>query len=160
VSESRLDDLRRRVQKDPASMAFAQLAEEYRRAGRYQEAIRVCRAGLAQYPGYPSARVTLGRALIEIGLLDDAERELEQVVRTAPGNIAAVRALADIAPRRAAVLDLATPAAPQRSNPATRGSDPGTRSVADARVLRELETWLAAIVRDREQRKHGFTTLS
>ena len=59
----RIEDLRRRVQKDPASIAFAQLAEEYRRAGQYQEAVEVCRAGLAIHPGYLSARVTLGRAL-------------------------------------------------------------------------------------------------
>ena len=30
----RLEDLRRRVQQDPSSIAFAQLAEEYRRAGQ------------------------------------------------------------------------------------------------------------------------------
>ena len=34
AENSRIDDLRRRVQKDPASIAFAQLAEECRRAGR------------------------------------------------------------------------------------------------------------------------------
>ena len=55
----RIEDLRRRIQKDPASIAFAQLAEEYRRAGQYAEAIDVCRAGLALHPGYLSARVTL-----------------------------------------------------------------------------------------------------
>ena len=63
----RIDDLRRRVQKDPASIAFAQLAEEYRRAGQFSEAVEVCRAGLAVHPGYLSARVTLGRALVELG---------------------------------------------------------------------------------------------
>ncbi len=46
ADESRIDDLRRRVQKDPASIAFAQLAEECRRAGRFDEAVEVCRAGL------------------------------------------------------------------------------------------------------------------
>ncbi len=60
----RIEDLRRRVQQDPASIAFAQLAEEYRRAGLQQEAIDTCRAGLARHPGYLSARVTLGRALL------------------------------------------------------------------------------------------------
>ena len=41
----RIEELRRRVQKDPASIAFAQLAEEYRRAGSYEDAIAACRAG-------------------------------------------------------------------------------------------------------------------
>ncbi|MGH9349389.1 MAG: tetratricopeptide repeat protein, partial [Vicinamibacterales bacterium] len=62
----RIEELRGRVQKDPASIAFAQLAEEYRRAGDFEEAARVCRAGLERHPSYLSARVTLGRTLIEL----------------------------------------------------------------------------------------------
>lgn len=93
---SRLDDLRRRVEKDPASIAFAQLAEEYRRAGLLEQAVEVCRAGLAIHPGYLSARVTLGRALIELNQLEPAKQELEQVLRSAPENLAAIRGLAEI----------------------------------------------------------------
>ncbi len=96
----RIEELRRRVDKDPASIAFAQLAEEHRRAGDFEEAIRVCRVGLEQHPGYLSARVTLGRALLEIGQFDGAEAELNHVVRAAPDNLAAIRALADIHQRR------------------------------------------------------------
>ena len=66
----RIQELRRRVHEDPASIAFAQLAEEYRRAGRFEEAVEVCRAGLTRHPSYLSARVTLGRALIELGELE------------------------------------------------------------------------------------------
>ena len=92
----RIEALRRRVEKDPASIAFAQLAEEYRRAGDYEQAIRICREGLARHPGYLSAQVTLGRALIELGQFDEARAELEAVVSVAPDNLAAIRALADI----------------------------------------------------------------
>ena len=96
VDNPRIEELRRRVEKDPASIAFAQLAEEHRRAGEYEEAIRVSRTGLAQHPGYLSARVTLGRALLETHQLDEAQIELEQVVHAAPDNLAAIRALADL----------------------------------------------------------------
>src|SRR6187397_1152199 len=99
---SRIDDLRRRVQLDPASIAFAQLAEEYRRAGRWQDAIDACHAGLLVHPGYLSARVTLGRALLQHGDLDTAELELTRVVQAAPGNLAAIRALAEVQQRRGA----------------------------------------------------------
>jgi tetratricopeptide (TPR) repeat protein len=92
----RIDDLRRRVQKDPASIAFAQLAEEYRRSRQFSEAVDVCRAGLAVHPGYLSARVTLGRALIEIGELDAARTELEAVLAGAPENLSAIRGLGEI----------------------------------------------------------------
>jgi tetratricopeptide (TPR) repeat protein len=96
----RIEELRRRVQTDPASIAFAQLAEEYRRAGHYNEAIDTCHSGLSVHPGYLSARVTLGRSLIEVNDLDAAEVELRQVLHHAPENLAAIRGLAEIHHRR------------------------------------------------------------
>jgi len=97
---SRIEELRRRVQRDPASIAFAQLAEEYRRAGRYKEAIETCEQGLAHHPGYLSARVTLGRSYLETNELESAQLELRQVLRAAPENLAALRGLAEIHHRR------------------------------------------------------------
>ena len=96
----RIEELRRRVEKDPASLAFAHLAEVYRRAGRHAEAVATCRAGLTFHPTYVSARVTLGRSLIEIGDLDAAQSELQAVMSAAPDNLAAIRGLADIHQRR------------------------------------------------------------
>src|SRR5262245_23242728 len=92
----RIEELRRRVLADPASIAFAALAEEYRRIGRYEEAIDTCRTGLHRHPAYLSARVTLGRALIETGDYDAARQELETVLKSAPENLAAIRGLAQI----------------------------------------------------------------
>ena len=105
ADNQRIDDLRRRVQKDPASIAFAQLAEECRRAGRHEEAVEVCRAGLDIHPAYLSARVTLGRALLELNLLDDAQTELEFVLKSAPENLAAIRGLAEIHHRRGSLAE-------------------------------------------------------
>jgi len=92
----RIEELKRRVQSDPASIAFAALAEEYRRAERYEEAIETCKAGLVRHPSYLSAHVTLGRAFIEVGRLQDAREELEYVLKLAPENLAAIRGLAEI----------------------------------------------------------------
>ena len=98
--DPRILDLRRRVQADPASLAFAQLAEELRRIGANDEAVGTCRAGLVHHPDNLTARVTLGRALIELGTLDDAFTELTLVLDAAPGNLPAIRALAEIYQRR------------------------------------------------------------
>src|SRR5215217_7730864 len=100
ADSSRIDDLRRRVQKDPASIAFAQLAEELRRSGQLQEAVDTCRSGLAIHPSYLSARVTLGRALLELNQCDDAAAELGVVLKSAPENLAAIRAMGEIHHRR------------------------------------------------------------
>jgi len=126
---TRIDDLRRRVRQDPASIAFAQLAEEHRRAGRLQEAVHVCRAGLAHHPAYLSARVTLGRALVALGRDDEAQAELEYVLRAAPDNLLALRTLGEIQQRR--------------------------RADAGGLVLAALEGWLARIVADRAVRAAG-----
>jgi tetratricopeptide (TPR) repeat protein len=115
----RLEELKRRVQRDPASISFAALAEEYRRLGRLEEAVEACRAGLQRHPAYVSARVTLGRALMEMGDFDSAAGELEQVLRVAPENLAAIRALADIHRRRGEM-----PEPPHVVSDGAYGSDP------------------------------------
>jgi len=91
---------------DPASIAFAALAEEYRRQGRHEEAIETCRSGLQRHPSYLSARVTLGRALIETGEYDAASEELQTVLRSAPENLAAIRGLALIHERLGHAADM------------------------------------------------------
>ena len=143
MDNPRLDDLRRRVRLDPASIAFAALAEELRRAGQYDEAIEVCRAGLQRHGSYLSARVTLGRALVDSGQLDAAREELDAVVRSAPDNLAAATALAAVRDRAAA---LASP--PARPAERERIVLPGPRpapQVDQSASTRRLEQFLAAI---------------
>jgi tetratricopeptide (TPR) repeat protein len=100
--QSRIEDLRRRVREDPASIAFAQLAEECRRAGDLAEAVRVARDGLRMQGGYLSARVTLGRALLELEQFEEAQAELEAVLSSAPENLTAIRSLAEVHMHRGA----------------------------------------------------------
>jgi tetratricopeptide (TPR) repeat protein len=132
---TRIEELRRRVEADPASIAFAQLAEEYRRLGEFEDAVRVCRAGLEQHPAYLSARVTLGRALMELGRYDEARATFEHVLGAAPDNLIALRSMADIHQRREEHADAAA------SRPAA--VDP---------ALPELEAWLTVILEDRAAR--------
>ena len=92
----RIEELKRRIERDPASIAFAALAEEYRRAGQYEDAIATSQTGLQRHPAYLSARVTLGRSLLELGRYDEARQELQHVLQVAPDNLAAIRGLAEI----------------------------------------------------------------
>ena len=96
----RLLELRRRVQTDPASIAFAQLAEECRRAGENEKRLRSAWPDWHSIRGYLSARVTLGRALSELGRLDEARAELAIVLAAAPDNLAANRAMAEVHQRQ------------------------------------------------------------
>jgi tetratricopeptide (TPR) repeat protein len=135
ADSQRIEDLRRRVQKDPASIAFAQLAEECRRAGLHQEAVAVCRAGLELHPAYTSARVTLGRALLELNDLDKALDELEHALQSAPDNLAAIRSLADVH-RRQGSLGLALEQ--YRAALALARNDPDLQEIV-AELAREVE---------------------
>ena len=151
-TKARIDELRRRVEVDPTSIVFAALAEEYRRAGRFDEAIETCRAGLERHPAYLSARVTLGRALIEKGDLEEARTHLEQVVRQAPENLAAIRSLADLHHRRghggedpghsspaAGVPPRWTGSSLPRSSEPLAASPSPSRSADDRLAMRQIE---------------------
>jgi tetratricopeptide (TPR) repeat protein len=117
IQYPRIEELRRRVQKDPTSIAFAQLAEEYRRMGNYEDAITTCRTGLAHHPSYLSARVTLGRALMELHRYNDARTELEAVLDLASDNLAAIRGLAEIHQRRGEAGDTSPVDLPPTATP-------------------------------------------
>lgn len=144
----RIEELRRRVQADPTSIAFAALAEEYRRAGRYEDAIEVCRTGLTRHPAYLSARVTLGRALVELNQLDEAKMELDQVLSIAPENLAAIRALAEIDERRGVTAPPAPipPPRPPVHVPATFEMDLMPPARHHGAVLTALNQFLHAIL--------------
>ena len=100
-----LDELRRRIQEDPASLVFADLAEECRLLGLADDAVAVARAGLAHHPSHLGARVTLGRALIDLNRLDAAVVELTHVLEESPGNLPAIRAVAEIYQRRGLISE-------------------------------------------------------
>jgi predicted Zn-dependent protease len=135
-TEARIAALERRVATDPASVSFAALAEEYRRAGRAEAAIATCLAGLTRRPDYVSARVTLGRALMEAGRSGEARVQFERVVQSAPENLAAIRALAILHERDTA------DATPQPLAAATT-------EAATPTALSALESFLAAIRKTR-----------
>ena len=76
--------------------AFAGVAERFRRAGELERAVALCREGLHRFPDHLSARVTLGWALMDLRKYNEARAELEQVLKRAPDNLAAIRGLAQL----------------------------------------------------------------
>ena len=144
METARIAALKRRVDSDPASVSFAALAEEYRRAGQCDAAIATCLAGLKHRPEYASARVTLGRALVEAGRTAEARVQFEMVVRLAPENLAAIRALA-LMHERDSADSTAQPLAA-----ATTGD-------ASPAALSALENFLAAIRKTRATTQNPHT---
>lgn len=85
-----------KISKDPSSKLFVPLAEEYRKMGMLDEAIQVLSDGLKANPNYMSARVSLGKILLEKGNINEAREEMEKVVQTIPDNLFAHKKLAEI----------------------------------------------------------------
>jgi len=96
MSSEEIERLREKTEKDPNSKLFVPLAEEYKKAGMYDEAIDALIKGLEKQPTYLSARVSLGKIYIERGMLADAMAEFEKVIAAIPENLYAHKKLAEI----------------------------------------------------------------
>ena len=89
-----------RLDQDPDRRVFTRLADAYRREGLLEEAIQICRDGLAAHPGYARGRALLGQLLLERGSLDEAEQELRRILEQAPEHLPALRFLGEICARK------------------------------------------------------------
>jgi tetratricopeptide (TPR) repeat protein len=110
-----------RLAKDPTSLAFAQLADLYRKAGRPADAIATCRAGLQRYPHYTTARLILAKTLLAENDSGGALAEIEAILQVSPKDVQCHRLAAE-AHRRMGRLDAAV-----RSLESAVALDPGDR---------------------------------
>ncbi len=78
-----------RLQRDPESLAFAQLADLYRKSA-------LCRRGLDRYPHYTTARLILAKTLLGEGDHDAALAELTSILGESPKEAQAHRLSAEI----------------------------------------------------------------
>ena len=96
TAEARIRDLERRLDLDSGSRLFVSLAEEYRKVGRFKDALSALQKGLLAHPGYIAAQVALGRVYVEANLPTDAIATFTKVLAADPANLVAAKSLADI----------------------------------------------------------------
>jgi len=99
-----VDDIRQleaRLAREPSSQAFAALAEVYRRGGRAEEAVALCRQGLERYPAYSTTRFILAKALLDREEIASARSEVERFLASEPDHEPALRLAAECALRLA-----------------------------------------------------------
>ncbi len=137
-----------RLAKDPASLAFAPLADLYRKVGRISDAVAVCREGLKRVPRYTTARLVLAKTLMAAGEPGAAQAELRAIIEQSPRDAPAHRALAEVARQRgdvdAAIHHLE---AAVESDPADRDSRAMLRLFQTTRVG-PLEPGIGRVLRD------------
>jgi len=96
-----------RIAKDPSSLGFALLADLYRKAGRVDNAIAVCRDGLLRHPHYATARLILAKALISRGDFNAALTEIQAILRVSPNDVQCHRLAAEVHRRLGRIDDAA-----------------------------------------------------
>lgn len=95
-----------RLARDPESLAFAQLADLYRKAGRAADAVALCREGLQRWPHYTTARLILAKTLLADGQAEAALAEANAILQTSPKDVQCHRLAAEVH-RRAGRIDAA-----------------------------------------------------
>lgn len=91
-----IDRLALAFAKEPGSKVFIPLAEEYGKAGMWEEAAGVLEDGLRTYPSFITAMVALGRAYEQMNQPVKAKAILEEAIKLSPDNLRAHRTLAKL----------------------------------------------------------------
>ncbi|MGD1044024.1 MAG: hypothetical protein ABR936_01720 [Bacteroidota bacterium] len=104
--------LEKRVGTDAKSPLFAQLAHYYLEASRAQEALRICDAGLANFPFYTTGHLVKGKALVALNMQAEARREFEFVLNFLPNNETLINLLAQMPPPAEETLTIVPSKAP------------------------------------------------
>ena len=94
--QQHITTLEKRVGTDAKSPLFAQLANYYLEANRAQDALRICDAGLANFPFYTTGHLIKGKVLVALNLQAEARREIEFVLDFLPNNETLINLLAQM----------------------------------------------------------------
>ncbi len=130
---TRLEELKRALQKEPGSRQFLALAEELRKEGEFGEAIRALENGLRYHPTYVAAQVSLGRVLRESGRPDDALKAFLNALRLDGENLVAIKQAALL------YLEKGEQVEAVKKLKRYRGLNPGDKEVAEEIERLDLE---------------------
>ncbi len=137
-----LADLEKEVSRDPRIRLFFELAREYQKVGRIDEAQALCEKGLAIHPTRWPARILLAQAYLAKGEVAQAREMVERVLLALPDNVPANHLAADIyllegdkdrARRHFQIVDLFEPGRPDVAEKlAQLASEPEPEPAANA----------------------------
>src|SRR5664279_2751687 len=144
---SRLEELKRLLQKDPTSRQFLALAEEYRRHGKYRDAVITLERGLQMHSTSVAAHVALGRTYQQLDRLEDAIRAFTNALRLDRENLVAIRQLAEVYLAKGDKIEAI------KKLKLYRGLKAGDRDVND--IIARLEQEMSAAVSERAGFRSG-----
>ena len=98
ITQQQIIALEKKVGSEAKSPLFAQLAHYYLEMNRAQDALRLCDAGLANFPFYTTGHLVKGKALVALNMRAEARREFELVLDLLPNNETVSSLLVQIPP--------------------------------------------------------------
>jgi tetratricopeptide (TPR) repeat protein len=90
-----IEQLSEKLQADPKSRVFAQLADAYRKSGLLDEAIDTAKRGLENHPSYAIAHLILGRCYLAKGMYALAREEFELTIKNDMQNLVGYKLLGE-----------------------------------------------------------------
>lgn len=144
---TRLEELKRLLQRDPTSRQFLALAEEYRRHGKYRDAVITLERGLALHANSVAGQVALGKTYQQLDRLEDAIRAFNNALRIDRENLVAIRQLAEVYLAKGDKIEAI------KKLKLYRGLKAGDRDVND--IIARLEQEMAAAVSERAGFRSG-----
>jgi tetratricopeptide (TPR) repeat protein len=84
-------ELEKIVNKNPRSLLFAQLADEYRKDGNFDKALPLCEQGVEKHPNYLPGLLVYARILLDIKQLQEAEEVYKKALAIDVSCLAAHR---------------------------------------------------------------------
>jgi predicted regulator of Ras-like GTPase activity (Roadblock/LC7/MglB family)/tetratricopeptide (TPR) repeat protein len=144
---TRLEELKRLLQRDPTSRQFLALAEEYRRHGKYRDAVITLERGLALHQTSVAGHVALGKTYQQLDRLEDAIRAFTNALRIDRENLVAIRQLAEVYLAKGDKIEAI------KKLKLYRGLKAGDRDVND--IIARLESEMSAAVGERSGVRSG-----
>jgi predicted regulator of Ras-like GTPase activity (Roadblock/LC7/MglB family)/tetratricopeptide (TPR) repeat protein len=144
---TRLEELKRLLQRDPTSRQFLALAEEYRRHGKYRDAVITLERGLALHSNSVAGHVALGKTYQQLDRLEDAIRAFNNALRIDRENLVAIRQLAEVYLAKGDKIEAI------KKLKLYRGLKAGDREVND--IIARLEQEMSAAVSERAGFRSG-----
>jgi predicted regulator of Ras-like GTPase activity (Roadblock/LC7/MglB family) len=141
---TRLEELKRLLQRDPTSRQFLALAEEYRRHGKYRDAVITLERGLALHSTSVAGHVALGKTYQQLDRLEDSIRAFTNALRIDRENLVAIRQLAEVYLAKGDKVEAI------KKLKLYRGLKAGDRDVND--IIARLEQEMSAAVGERSSR--------
>ncbi|HEY3348892.1 MAG TPA: tetratricopeptide repeat protein [Thermoanaerobaculia bacterium] len=144
---TRLEELKRLLQRDPTSRQFLALAEEFRRHGKYRDAVITLERGLALHATSVAGHVALGKTYQQLDRLEDAIRAFQNALRIDRENLVAIRQLAEVYLAKGDKIEAI------KKLKLYRGLKAGDRDVND--IIARLEQEMTAAVGERAGFRSG-----